>query len=142
MASIKMMKQCYTDISIEDMNIMRNKAADLHGRVLENGTVTWAEMNAAGIATSDTSIDRMALNHIRHWSELVTHAEAKKRYDDEQFARSAQGINLAKAQKLLFKKTEEDDKKTTGRTAKKFERACRTTRESTFRYSNTRAAES
>lgn len=69
----KMMAQCFTDINRSDLKNMFDQTEKLTDFILERGTVSWEEMDAAGIPTSDTSIKRDWLTHIRHWSEVVTH---------------------------------------------------------------------
>lgn len=49
-------------------------------KLIELNTVFWDKMNAAGIATSDTSMNRDNLTHIRHWSEIVTHKAVQQRF--------------------------------------------------------------
>jgi hypothetical protein len=79
-----MMNQCYTDIPAEYLDIMRAKTSELSQVLLANGMVTWQDMDRAGILSVPQSINRDALTHIRHWSEIVSHKEVIQRYAEEQ----------------------------------------------------------
>lgn len=110
----KTMSQCYSKISTNGMKIMEDKTERLSEFILERGTLSWEEMNDAGIPSSETSINRENLTHIRHWSEIVTHAEMKRRYTQEMFDHgpAAQELkkNLAAEEKRIQKELSEATK--------------------------------
>lgn len=91
-----MMSQCYSKISTNGMRIMQESTERLSQFILARGTLSWKELNDAGIPQSDTSINRENLNHVRHWSEIVTHEEMQKRYADEVSGRNPAAIELQK----------------------------------------------
>ena len=79
----KMMHQCYTDISKEQLNIMQEMIPGLSEMFKLRGTVTYQEMIDRGILPCATSINRDDLSHIRHWSEIVNHEVVVARYEEE-----------------------------------------------------------
>jgi hypothetical protein len=82
-----MMKQCYTDIPAEYLEVMGDKTSELSELLIAKGKVTWDEMDAGGILSLPQSINRDNLTHIRHWSEIVSHIEVIKWYAEEQLRR-------------------------------------------------------
>lgn len=110
----RMMYQCYTDIKVSDMELMKAAIPELSEKVRQHGTLSWEDMNDANIPTSDTSIDRSKLNHIRHWAEIVTCDEVVERFHAEQATNDpavlAEKKKLESARKLLAKKAEDDTK--------------------------------
>ena len=69
----KMMHQCYTDISEEQLRRMREEAPSLMECVKAKGTCSLQDFLDHGIEPGTTTIDRTALSHVRHWSEIITH---------------------------------------------------------------------
>ncbi len=111
----KMLYQCYSDITVADMDNMWEQRDLLSGYLLARGSVSWAEMDAAGIPTVPESINREQLTHIRHASEIVSHAEVVRKYVEKQRLSDpvfiAEQRELAAAEKLLEKVQQEQEKK-------------------------------
>jgi hypothetical protein len=80
------------------MDDMKRKVPELAEIVMANGTLSWNELNEANIPTSDTSIDRSKLNHIRHWSEIVSHESVVARFHQEKASRDPVNIARIKAE--------------------------------------------
>lgn len=99
----KMMSQCYSDVSREQLNIMQDKAPALVEIVKAEGTVTYSQFIACGILPGPTSIDRDDLTHIRHWSEIINHEKVVERFEAEQRAKDPLYIEMTRAQALLQK---------------------------------------
>ena len=90
------MKQCYTDIPLHDLEHMKASAPALCEIVKLRGTVTYDEFLAHGIKPGPTSIDRTKLSHVRHWSEIVNHKETIKRFEQEMYDKDPVNIQRKK----------------------------------------------
>lgn len=93
------MGNCYSVISAPALENMRNQTSLLEPFIHLRGGLTWEEMDDANIVTSETSIDRGQLNHIRHWSEVISHEHVLENYQKEVFEKSAEGIAARKLHK-------------------------------------------
>jgi hypothetical protein len=113
----KMMAQCYTDISVEDMDHMRSLVPAMSLLFQEHGQITWEQLDEAGVITSPTSMNRSALNHIRRWGELVTHPETRERYHAEMLSRNPSVVKERSSAATALKKATTLVKQTAKKTA-------------------------
>ena len=91
-----LMAQCYTNFTSEEMTHMEAQTIPLALKIQSHGTVTWKDMDEAGIPKHVNSIDRTNLTHIRHWSEIINHPDVVARYDEEQLRKSPAEVQRKK----------------------------------------------
>lgn len=104
----KMMYQCYTDISVEQLTIMRAKAPILMEYIKLRGTCSLEEFISHGIEPGQTTIDRPSLTHVRHWSEIITHDVVLENYKAEMEAKKPEIIARRKAEATIAKQRQKE----------------------------------
>ena len=83
----KMMHQCYSDISEDQLKLMQEQAPMLVDIIKREGRITYDELVDAGIKPGTTTINRDELTHVRHWSEIITHKKTRQRFRQEKAAK-------------------------------------------------------
>ncbi len=111
----KMMYACYSDIPIEQLNIMKDNGPYFCNILRQTGRITYDQLVEAGINPGITTIARDKLCYVRHWSEIVNHGQTVERFKLEAAARDP--INIARKQQ------EEADRKLIKKTADACEKA-------------------
>ena len=102
----KIMHQCYTDISEEQLNVIQEMTPGLSEIVKLRGTETYQETIDGGFQLCATSINRDDLSHIRHWSEIVNHKVVVARYEEERHRNDPAKRALRKAARDITKARE------------------------------------
>jgi len=114
----RMMYQCYSDISAEQMELMEQKTNYFSDILRTEGRITYHELKDAGINPGTTTIDRTNLTSTRHWSEIINHEKTVLRYRAEVAARHPDAIQ----QRQLAVKDSKILKKQQAKVAKELEK--------------------
>ena len=105
----KMMHQCYSDISEDQLKLMQEQAPMLVDIIKREGRITYDELVDAGIKPGTTTINRDELTHVRHWSEIITHKKTRQRFRQEKAAKDPAVIERKKAEEFIRKHNEKEE---------------------------------
>lgn len=114
----KMMAQCYSDIPLEQLELMKTKAPILVEEFVKTqGRVPHEELIKVGIKAGLTSLNRDNLCPIRHSSEIISHEETHARFLEYNRVHSPEFLAAEKAQadavKVAAKEAQELEKRET-----------------------------
>ena len=99
----KMMYQCYSDISISQMELMNGKTQYFSDIMKREGRVTYNELKNEGIYCGTTTINRDDLAPVRHMLEIVNHEKTVQRFRDYVAARRPESVQKRKQAARDFK---------------------------------------
>jgi len=77
------MKNCYSDVSTDQMELMKRMAPQFIDQIQRTGMVNYTDIIAAGILPGTTSKDRDDLCHTHQFPKIVTHAGSVQRFAAE-----------------------------------------------------------
>ena len=68
-----MMEQCYSDISREQLQLMRQCISHFVEVIKSRGQIKFEELCDKGLRPGSTTIARDELHYVRHWAEVINH---------------------------------------------------------------------
>ena len=98
-----MMRQCYTDISVDQLTLMQQLTPHFVDIIKTRGEITFEELVDQQLRPGATTIPRNELHRVRHWSEIVNHAFVVRKFEEKRLEASDEAKEFRRQQNIVNK---------------------------------------